>query len=462
MTLKQRRIYIVIFILIFFIAAPSVSFYSLGYRLDFKNFKLVKTGGIFINADPKGVDIYIDGKLKKRTSTMPFAQGKLISGLLPGRYLLEVKKENHSNWRKNLEVFSNLVSEARNIFLPISDPEPEAISENTVDFALSPSHALIVYALQNKIILAEALDKEKSGISFAIPPDEKIVKMNFSPDEKYIFIETTLKSKSSYYVINIDSSEIDKIFENTREKYIKISWHPNDSNKLIALTNKNMLYALNIKIQNEKVGLAENVSNFEIFGDLMIYSTLAPIIFYEKNLKSNITNQLIKIPIDYFDFSSKMFRSKGGELSILNNKKELLVYDYENQKFIPIANNINLAIFAPDGKKMLFQNPNEIYVYYLRDIRIQPYKNAGEIELITRFSKPIANSTWLEYDNEHIIFSVDNKIKLVELDGRDIRNIYDLAEVKKPEKIQYNNYDDYIYFLDTQTFKKITLLEGNF
>jgi len=69
MTLKQRRIYFLLFFLIFIIAVPILAFYSLGYRLDTDKFALVKTGGIFINADPRGVDIYVDGELKKKKST---------------------------------------------------------------------------------------------------------------------------------------------------------------------------------------------------------------------------------------------------------------------------------------------------------------------------------------------------------------------------------------------------------
>ena len=335
------------------------------------------------------------------------------------------------------------------------------ISENAKDFVFSSSHALIAYAVKNEIKLADVSDKEKAPASFKFSDGEIIKKMSFSPDEKFILTETELKNKNKFYIIGISSSEIKEILKNSPEKYVKITWHPSDLDKLIALTNKNILYSLNINVQNEQILLAKNTGNFAVFGDLIIYSTTLPTVLYEKNTKSDATIQLTKTPIENFDLSSEIFRSKGGEIVILNNKKELLLYNYETQEFTSLANNILYAIFSPDGKKLLFRNQNEIYIYYLRDIRIQPYKNAGETELITRFSKPVKNSEWFEYNNEYIMLGAENNIKLIELDNRDKRNTYEIAEAKESIKIKYNNYDDYIYFLDGSELKKITLLEGN-
>ena len=59
------------------------------------------------------------------------------------------------------------------------------------------------------------------------------------------------------------------------------------------------------------------------------------------------------------------------------------------------------------------------------------------------------------------MLGAENKTKLIELDNRERRNAYDITEAKEPMKIKYNNYDDYIYFLDGSELKKITLLEGN-
>ena len=106
----------------------------------------------------------------------------------------------------------------------------------------------------------------------------------------------------------------------------------------------------------------------------------------------------------------------------------------------------------------MYQNAKEIFIYYLKDIRIQPYKNRGDIEFITRFSKSITHSEWFAYDNEHIIFAVDKLIKFTELDSRDQRNIYDIIGVKDALKIKYNSYDDYLYYLDGLTLKRLTLL----
>ena len=101
-----------------------------------------------------------------------------------------------------------------------------------------------------------------------------------------------------------------------------------------------------------------------------------------------------------------------------------------------------------------------LYMSALRDILIQPYKKIGDVDFITRFSQPIQNSEWFAYDNEHVLFATEGKLKFVELDDRDERNTQDIAAVRSPLKIKYNSYDDYIYFLDGTTLKRISLLEN--
>jgi hypothetical protein len=61
-------------------------------------------------------------------------------------------------------------------------------------------------------------------------------------------------------------------------------------------------------------------------------------------------------------------------------------------------------------------------VIYLEDILLQPYKKAGDKELVTRFAQNISQALFFP-DNEHIAFVAGDQIKVIELDGRDQRNL---------------------------------------
>lgn len=455
MNLRKRKIYFISAVLIFIIATPLLILYSFGLRFDFKSFSVTKTGGIFVSSYPKGMEIYINDKLFKTTGSNIFSQGGLITGLNPGEYAITLKKNEYRNWVKKLPVNANLVTEARNIFLVPNKLRDEIISKEVKDFVLSDSQSILAYATKNTVNILR-LSSQKND-QFAFDQKEQIGLISFMGDE-YLLIENLYQNKLKKYIYDIASKEITPLKENTNEKYVKIERLPGDQLKLAALSDQNILYAIDANSQNEQEIIAKDVSNFKIFGSKMIYITTAPIILYEKDLTLGSTEQLIKSPINDAGIASMLLRSKDGNRAIIDNQKKLLLYNNETESLDIISSNIVNAIFSPDGKKIMYQNSKELFVYYLKDIRIQPYKNRGDEEFITRFSKPITNSEWYSYDNEHIIFTTDKFIKFTELDGRDQRNTYDINEIRNALKIKYNSYDDYLYFLDGSTLKKMTLL----
>jgi hypothetical protein len=98
----QRKFLFSFFFSLFLIFGPILIFYSLGYRFDFEKKRITKTGGIFIKALPKEVEISIDGKIKEKVD--PLWGSLLIENLLPKKYKIRVEKEGYFPWEKELEV----------------------------------------------------------------------------------------------------------------------------------------------------------------------------------------------------------------------------------------------------------------------------------------------------------------------------------------------------------------------
>jgi hypothetical protein len=146
---KWQRVFLFwMFCLIFFVVSPILVLYSQGFRLDFKKKTFVKTGGIFIKAYPKQVEVFLNEKLIKKTDF--FFGSLLIQNLLPQKYKVKVKKEGFHPWEKNLEVYPGKVTEVKNLILFPQKIDFEKISSSVENF----------YPLsdQKRIIL-----KEKSG-----------------------------------------------------------------------------------------------------------------------------------------------------------------------------------------------------------------------------------------------------------------------------------------------------------
>lgn len=139
----------------------------------------------------------------------------------------------------------------------------------------------------------------------------------------------------------------------------------------------------------------------------------------------------------------------------LAKSSQLYLFDPEKKIFKLLEIGVKNAEFSLDNKKLLYYTDSELKITYLEKILIQPYKKAGEKELITRFAEKIKSAIWYPDDNEHIIFAVGNTIKITELDGRDKRNTVDLLTVENfsPDawnnpQMFYNTKKELLYFID--------------
>ena len=121
MTKKSRTILFSICVFLFLLTAPSVIFYSQGYRFDFASGKIVQTGGLYFKVAPRSAQISLNGKIKNTTSI--FTSASLIENLLPKTYAVEISKDGYYSWQKTLEVKEKQVTEAKNITLIPKIPE---------------------------------------------------------------------------------------------------------------------------------------------------------------------------------------------------------------------------------------------------------------------------------------------------------------------------------------------------
>ena len=115
MTRKTRWVLLGVCAIVFFIAAPYIVFYSLGYRVNFTTWKIHGTGGIYVYAAPEPESILIDNRAAKNTglfSTAVFAQN-----LLPGPHSVLITKEGYHDYQKTLEVKEKEVTKLETVTL---------------------------------------------------------------------------------------------------------------------------------------------------------------------------------------------------------------------------------------------------------------------------------------------------------------------------------------------------------
>lgn len=135
MTPKQQFRYMLGLFSVFLIVIPVIIFYSFGYRIT-SDFKVVKTGGIFISNNESGASVLLNGKLKKSAGLLD--KNMLVQNIKPGSYTVRVEKEGYRQWTKTVKVQEQLVevcfpllvpSELESVeiprYLPVEKTEPQ-------------------------------------------------------------------------------------------------------------------------------------------------------------------------------------------------------------------------------------------------------------------------------------------------------------------------------------------------
>lgn len=119
-------------VMLFCVLLPVILSYALGYQIDYRNFKIYKTGIIYIASRPAGASIYLNDLMRKDLTP---AQ---IENLRPGNYKIEVRKDGFYPWEKDMVVRPNMVTKADQIILFPITQEMKTISRAGIrDFFIS-------------------------------------------------------------------------------------------------------------------------------------------------------------------------------------------------------------------------------------------------------------------------------------------------------------------------------------
>ncbi len=229
--------------------------------------------------------------------------------------------------------------------------------------------------------------------------------------------------------------------------------------KLVTEARNILLIPLNpeIEIVDEKLLVDFSLKEFLAQGksDTIFYIQEPSYVLYKTDRNGSYQEQISLAPLSA-EHQYQIFVSSNEKIAVLNEKGQLYFLNPETRSFELLEENVQEVQFANDNKKLLYTTPNEIWVYYLEDIFIQPNKKEYQKELITRLSQKIKQTIWLAQTNEHIIFTVGQKVKIIELDDRDYRNTHDLFNFEVSQ-IAYSPTDRKLYFVKGEQLLRISL-----
>jgi len=431
MKLWKRKTLLIMAFSLFFVIAPILVLYAIGYRYDFENKSFRQIGMIILKSKPDNANISVNNKYKSET---PFR----IKNLLPNEYAIKVSKDGFNSWEKNLSVESKKVTWASNIVLFYEKPEINKLSDIALNkFSISPNYKKIIASSDHNndfgiwLIDIESKQSEKiypiSEDVHQISPvtnNTKYSNFKWSPDSKKIILSIKDDELENSLILDVNQ-DTEPIYINSSYdlKTRDIQWKNNEEVYLLDESGNIHQIELNLKYAPKRI--LENITNFKFSkgNDEIIYISKEKNEYKLSSIKGETKNHILNLPKDE---KFEIGIGKYNNISLLlKNKKELLLINLDTNEPKVIGNNINTFRWSKNKNKILFFGNNELWFYALqkeseKETTAFAY-DYNESNLLTRYSTEIKNAIW--YPNkEYVTISLENNMKIIELDGRGERN----------------------------------------
>ena len=182
MTLKTRRKLFWISVFAFLIAAPPIILYTTGWRLT-SDFKIKRTGGLFVAVPESGSEVYLQGKPVKKTNFLQ--SGVFIQNLTPGPYSLLVTKDGLWPWAKEIQIAQSAVAEAKALTLS------QSITGNTL---LNGPFETVYASGEDEILVLEEKKDKKYNLTFYLPKNNEFLSPANSSTKKLLSNSEKLKT----------------------------------------------------------------------------------------------------------------------------------------------------------------------------------------------------------------------------------------------------------------------------
>jgi len=452
MTKRFKTSLFISMVVLFTVAAPLIIFYSFGWRFDWKHKKIIQTGIFYFKVWPKNVEIFINGKLEKKTDFL-FGSA-VVENLLAGNYELEIKKDNYHPWKKTLKVEEKMATEAKNIVLVPKNPKFLNLSNQVSDFYFLDNEKKIIlkeedvspgsketWALKIFDLKKNIKSRLIGAADFSKKEKTELINFQGSSDSKKILLKIGQKEKINYYLLPVDENPpvptpLDFISQNADEVY----FNPNNPQKILILENGTLKEA-GLTSKEISAPKLKNIAAISFLNSDIYYLDDAGFIFktdfsFTNGKRLNQSPFSLKSETDY-----KLLVSPD---NVFLEENKTLYFLNDDKIFEKIFEPTEYFSFSPDYKKVFLANNFEIWIFFLENSNEQPKREKGEKILLTSFSEKIDDIFW--WTNYYLIFRTGPKIKIAETDDRNKLNIVDLAEFPD-SKIFWSKINKKLYVL---------------
>lgn len=446
---------------LFLLVTPYVILYSQGYRIDLKERRITKTGAFYFKISPKGGDIFINGKLKKKTDFL--FNSALVENLLPRKYEVEIRKNGFYPWKKNLEVLPGLVTEAKNIYLIPKEVNFEILAKNVEKFFPSASgRKIILKETDDNGWYLEIYDTEKKVKGYLISktgiseePDIELLDVMWSDDEKGVILRLRGAEEKYLFLEPVNNSTGLIAMDFLPEKIKNLSFNPKNSLRIFFLIEKNGFTLFEGDLERKTIHLLlTDIIAYQIYNDKIYWLSKEG-----ELLRSDFAGQSETLTSEPFPLKN----DSGYQIVIVNskiflkNEGVIFLFNEESKKIEQIARETKDLRVSYNLKKIVLWSSAEIWVFCLKTEEEQPEKVAGEKTFLIRLSESIGRVYWLT--DHYLIFDAGSEIKIIEIDDRDRVQNWTITSFQNPE-IFFNQKNKELFVLNEGSFYSLRLFPG--
>lgn len=167
--------------LIMIALAMSVLFYAQGYRFNVKNFKIIKTGVIFLVSDPKGSEVYLGEKLQDKHT--PYAMN-----LTSGNYSVRVEKKGYFDWNRNFNIKSEMVTDFKYIELFYENIETKILTDKKKISLLNAPVDVLAVINEDDLLISNDYEIWQNN-NLVTRFSEPILGVSWYSDDKHILFQ---------------------------------------------------------------------------------------------------------------------------------------------------------------------------------------------------------------------------------------------------------------------------------
>lgn len=402
MPLIIRRIIFYFLLLLFLITTPLAILYTAGYRYNVKQNRILKTGAIFVQSDPKSASVYLNNRLRKERTPAK------ILNLTPGEYHLRLARDSYHSWQKTLQVESEQVAFADKVVL-FKNLLPQLIaSGDIIDVILDAKKNRVAYLKKESDFFELWLLDESPNLIWrsAFPENPKFLEWAEKNDQLLIYT-------SEFWLFDLKESALKNIAAITQKKWSKISFNYSQ-NLLIGLSDSN-LYGINFNSGGTDL-IEQSVVDFLVDTQNIFVLQKNKEALNLKMIKGNEITEIKTLPHQDFELKPSYARW-------------IVLYDKKNN---------NLQVISMDQEKTFTLNGEQAAWFYngaagilsYNDFEVWSFTPANEKqELISRFSEE--SKKIITHPSPYFISIFNDKMQAIELDTGNLQNIHNLASFDK-------------------------------